>query len=347
MIVSLLSFLLVIAICVVIHEGGHYAAAVWRKVQVHEFAFGMGPGVVTKRGKSGTLWSWRMFPIGGFVRLEGDEDEPRPGDVPDLTRSFNIRRPWERFVIIAGGAFMNIVLAWFLTTMLLSVNGINDLESPVVGNLMTGYPAERMGALPGDKVLSINGTAISEWPEIRKALQSIDTDDVEIVVRRGGSEFTLSGAVPFSKEQGARLWGVQPSRVRYPIYKAAFVGMSYCWKMSIAILEGLWGMITGTVRADVAGPVGIARMAGDAASQGFWTFITFLAVINLNLGLLNLMPLPALDGGRLVFLLGEMISGHKFPEKWENRIHLVGFAALLALIAFVTWQDIWKWWSGN
>jgi len=307
--VSLFSFILVIAICVIIHEGGHYATAVWRKVQVHEFAFGMGPGVLTKRAKSGTLWSWRLFPIGGFVRLEGDEDEPRPGDTPDPARSFISRRPWERFLIIAGGAFMNIVLAWFLTTMLLSVNGINDLESPVVGNLMPGYPAERMGAQPGDRVLSINGVAINEWPEIRKTLQAIDTDEANIAVRRGNEEITLSGIVPYAAEQGARLWGVQPSRMKYPVYRAAFVGMNYCWKMSVAILEGLWGMITGKVEADVAGPVGIARMAGDAASQGFWTFITFLAVINLNLGLLNLMPLPALDGGRLVFLLGEMVSG--------------------------------------
>jgi regulator of sigma E protease len=101
-------------------------------------------------------------------------------------------------------------------------------------------------------------------------------------------------------------------------------------------------MLTGRLQADVAGPVGIAVMAGDAARQGFWMFITFLAVINLNLGLLNLLPLPALDGGRIVFIFCEIISGRKFPEKWENRIHIVGFALLIALIAFVTWKDIAK-----
>jgi regulator of sigma E protease len=343
----LLSFLVVIGVCVIIHEGGHYAAAVWRKVKVHEFAFGMGPGILTKRAKSGTLWAWRLFPIGGFVRMEGDDDEPRAGDTPDPSKSFNSKRSWERFIIIAGGAFMNILLAWILTTIFLSANSINDLQSPVVGALMPEYPAEIMGALPGDRVLSINGKAISEWPEIRKTLQSLDSDEVSITVRRGEEELTLSGTIPFSKEQGARLWGVQPSKIKYPLHKAAFVGMSYCWDMSVAIYQGLKGMILGTVKPDVMGPVGIARMAGDMVSQGFWMFIMFLAVINLNLGFMNLLPLPALDGGRLVFLFGEMVSGRKFPEKWENRIHLAGLVLLLALIAFVTWQDIMKWWADH
>lgn len=347
MVISLLSFLLVIGVCVLIHEGGHYSAAVWRRIQVHEFAFGMGPGIVTKRSKSGTLWALRAFPIGGYVRLEGDENELREGDIPDPARSFNIRRPWERFVVIAGGAVMNILLAWLLTTLLLSANGINDLKSPVIGNLMPGFPAEKMGALPGDRVLSINGREVAEWSDIRKTLQVLETDEANITVRRGDEVLTLSGAIPFSEEQGARLWGVQPSRMRYPIHKAAYEGMSYCWKISAMTFEGLWQMITGKMPMDVSGPVGIARMAGDAAMQGFWTFVTFLAIINLSLGLLNLLPFPALDGGHLIFILGEMISGRRFPEKWENRIHLVGFVMLMALIAFVTWQDIMKWWAGN
>jgi regulator of sigma E protease len=337
---SLLSFLVVIAICVIIHEGGHFAAAVWRDVQVHDFSFGMGPAILSKRSKSGVLWAWRLFPIGGYVRLEGEEEDSREGDNPDPARSMYAKKPWERFVVVAGGAVMNILLAWLLTSFLLAANGINDLDSPVVGRLLEGRPAAVMGALPGDRVLSINGNKISEWSDIRAALQKIDTDEVSVTVKRGDAETVLSGTVPFDKERGVRLWGVEPSRIKYPVYKALFVGMSYCWKMSVQILQGLWGMIAGTVEADVAGPVGIATMAGDAARQGFWTFVTFLAVINLNLGMLNLLPLPALDGGRIVFILGEMISGRKFPETWERRIHFVGLIAFLVLIALVTWKDI-------
>jgi regulator of sigma E protease len=338
-IISLLAFLLVIGVCVIIHEGGHYLAAVWRNVQVHEFAFGMGPRLISKR-KSGVLWSVRTFPIGGFVRLEGMEDAPLPEDEPDPSRAFPIRRAWERFAIIAGGAFANILLAWLLTSILLACYGVLDLKSPVIGELMEGYPALSMGAVPGDKVVSINGVSINEWKEIRATLQKMDTDDVNILVERDGTNITLSGKIPYSDDASARLWGVQPARIRYSPGKAVLSGLDYCWRMSVEILKSLWLMLTGRLHAEVAGPVGIADMAGNAAREGFWTFISFLAVINLNLGLMNLLPLPALDGGRLVFLFGEMISGRKFPEAWENRIHIVGFAMLLLLIAFVTWKDI-------
>jgi regulator of sigma E protease len=338
--VSLLSFLVVIAICVIIHEGGHFATAVWRGIQVHDFSFGMGPAILSKRSKSGVLWAWRLFPIGGYVRLEGEEEDHREGDNPDPARSIYAKKPWERFVVVAGGAAMNILFAWLLTSFLLSASGVNDLDSPVVGRLLEDKPAAAMGALPGDRVLSINGNEISEWSDIRTVLQEIDTDEVSVTVKRGDAETVLAGTVPLDEERGVRLWGVEPSRLKYPVHKALFVGMSYCWRMSVQILQGLWGMIVGTVQADVAGPVGIASMAGDAARQGFWTFVTFLAVINLNLGLLNLLPLPALDGGRLVFILGEMISGRKFPETWERRIHFVGLIAFFALIALVTWKDI-------
>ena len=336
---SLVSFLLVIGVYVLIHEGGHYFAAVWRNVQVHEFAFGMGPRLFSRR-RRGTLWSVRMFPVGGFVRLEGMEDANLPEDEPDPTRAFPIRRAWERFVIIAGGAFANIVLAWLLTMLLLVFYGVLDMKTPAVGGLMEGYPAASMGARPGDRVLSINGQKIEEWSEIRSTLQKLKEDEVTFTVERNGVEVTLKGKVPYNEKSGVRLWGVQPARVRYSPAKAAIGALGYCWKMGVEILKGLWQMLTGSAKADIAGPVGIAVMAGEAARQGFWTFVTFLAVINLNLGLLNLLPLPALDGGRLVFLLGEMLSGRRFPEKWENRIHIVGLTLLLVLIAFVTWKDI-------
>ncbi|MDR1020927.1 MAG: RIP metalloprotease RseP [Synergistaceae bacterium] len=339
MLVSLLAFLLVIGICVVIHEAGHYLAAVWRDVQVHEFAFGMGPRLCSKR-RNGVLWAIRAFPIGGFVRLEGMEDEPLPDDEPDPARAFPIKRAWERFVIIAGGPFANIALAWLLTSLLLASYGVLDLKSPVVGALMEGYPAAKMGAVPGDRVISINGHEINEWGDIRSTLAKIEEDGVEVVISRGGERVTLTGEVPYNEEGKARLWGVQPTRVRYSPGKALISGLAYCWRMSVEILNSLWMMVTGRLQAEVAGPVGIAVMAGNYAREGFWTFMMFLSVINLNLGLMNLLPLPALDGGRLVFLLGEMVFRRKFPEVWENRIHIAGFALLLALIAFVTWKDI-------
>lgn len=340
MLISIVSFIFVIGVCVIIHEGGHYLMAVWRGVQVHEFAFGMGPKIVSKRGKE-TLWSLRAFPIGGFVRLEGMEDDPLPEDKPDPARAFPIKKAWERFLIIAGGAAANIVLAWILTAALLSFHGILDLESPVVGKLIEGYPAATMGAEPGDRVVSINGVKIEKWGDIRQTLQEVNTDTITIGALRDGQEITLSGRVPFDDARNARLWGVEPSTVKYPLHQAFAKSLGHCWAMSMEILRSISQIITGNINFDdVGGPVKIADMAGSAAKAGFWTLITFLAVINLNLGMINLLPFPALDGGRLVFIVGEMIFRRKFPEAWENRIHLVGFALLMVLIVVITWNDI-------
>ena len=340
--VSLFSFLVVIGICVVSHEMGHYLMARWRGVQVHEFSFGMGPALWSRR-KGETLWAVRALPIGGFVRLEGmegAEDVPNETDTPDPSRSFPVKKPWERFVILAGGAFFNIILAWFLTAALLMFYGVMDFKTPVVGNVMPGYPAQQMGLQQGDRILSVGGMAVTEWGDIRKNLQLMKTEKVTIKLDRAGETLVFNATIPFSKKDNARLLGIQPARVQYGFIGAFSHALTYCWQMSVEILKGFWMLITGTQKGDMAGPVGIAVMAGDAAKQGFWTFISFLAVINLNLGLLNLFPFPALDGGRIIFVTGEMISGKKFPEVWENRIHYAGFMLLLALIAMVTWKDL-------
>ncbi|MDR0654567.1 MAG: site-2 protease family protein, partial [Synergistaceae bacterium] len=244
MLVSLLSFLVVIAICVIIHEGGHFAAAVWRGIQVHDFSFGMGPAIASKRSKSGVLWAWRLFPIGGYVRLEGEDEEEREGDSPDQARSIYAKKPWERFVVVVGGAAMNIFFAWILMSFLLIANDVSDTDSTVIGRLLDDKPAAAMGALTGDRVLSINGIKISEWSEIRATLQKIDTDEVSVTVKRGDAEIVLAGTVPFDNERGVRLWGVEPSRIRYPVHKALFVGMRRCWEMSVMILTALRDMIT-------------------------------------------------------------------------------------------------------
>lgn len=340
--VSLFSFIIVIGICVISHELGHYAMARWRGVQVHEFSFGMGPALWSRR-MGETLWSVRALPIGGFVRLEGmegAEDVPSETDTPDPSRSFPIKKPWERFVILAGGAVCNIILALILTASLLMFYGVMDFKTPRVGNIMPGYPAQQIGLLQGDRVLSIGGIEVAEWGDIRKNLQLMKEDKVAVTVDRGGETLTFSATIPFSVKDNARLLGIQPSRVSYGFVGAFSHALTYCWHMSVEILKGFWKLVTGTQKEEMAGPVGIAVMAGDAARQGFWNFISFLAVINLNLGLLNLFPFPALDGGRILFVSGEMICGRKFPELWENRIHYAGFMLLLGLIIIVTWKDI-------
>ena len=185
--------------------------------------------------------------------------------------------------------------------------------------------------------------------DIQKTLRSKDKagDDFEIVISRDGREQKLSINIPFSEKANGRLLGVQPIYKKYPLIRALGASFSYSWSMSITILKSLWLTVTGRIAADVTGPVGIAVMAGDAFTAGFWAFIGFLGIINLNLGLLNLLPFPALDGGRIVFVLIEMVTRRKVPEKVETIIHYGGFIVLIALIVLVTGKDIFRLFISN
>ncbi|MDO5563378.1 MAG: RIP metalloprotease RseP [Synergistaceae bacterium] len=344
--INVASFLIVIAICIISHEYGHYIAAVWRNVLVYEFSFGMGPRLLSwKKGE--TLWSISAFPIGGYVKLDGEDADPDDNAVKpenyDSSRALNNKKPWERFIIIAAGAFLNLALAWILTAAYLTGYGTYDMDTPKIGNVMQGKPAYVAGLKKGDVVDSINGVKLNKWADIRKTISSAKSNDnFKILVKRGGENLSFDIKIGYDNEYKGRLLGVQPSMVRYPISRALARSFSYSWEMGVEILKGMWMALTGQVKAEVVGPVGIASFAGDAFRRGFWTFIAFLGVINLHLGLLNLLPLPALDGGRLVFIVYEMFSGKKLLERYESKIHYVGLLVLISLMALITARDIFK-----
>lgn len=345
MLTSIVAFVIVIAICVLVHEGGHFITARLLGVQVHEFAFGMGPLVRQRVGVgpcgSRTLWSWRAFPVGGFCRLAGMGEEIEDEAVVS-GMGFDEQPAWRRFFILLDGSLSNVVLAMILTALFLYGHGVLDMDSTRIGEIMKGFPSETAGLQVGDSIVSVNDRAVSEWREMSDALrtEAQKAPDVRIEILRGEEKLQLTVSIPMNEDYGRPMLGISPSVVRYGALDAITNAASYTFRMTVLMLRGIADWIARRQEVDVTGPIGIASMSGRAMREGLWSFVSFLSLISLNLGLLNLFPIPALDGGRILFVLLEMILRRRLPAKVENWIHTAGFVLLISLMIFITYQDV-------
>jgi regulator of sigma E protease len=350
------SFVIVIGLVVLVHELGHYLTARLLGVQVHEFALGMGPVLKQvkrpdKSGKFYTLWSLRAVPFGGFCRMAGmgDDNDSLAGagekdgeeqvDVPGM--GFNEQPGWKRFFILLNGSLSNGLLALLLTTVFLCGAEFQDMRDTRIGTLMDGFPAQQAGFQAGDRILEVNGARAAEWREMSARLREAAKEgDVTFTVERGDLTFTITTPVPFNESHGYPMLGITPALMRYSIPEGLANAFGYTKDMTIGMLRGIWDFVTMKQEVDVAGPVGIASMSGRAMRDGIWSFVTFLAVINLALGIMNLLPLPALDGGRIILVFLEMLFRRRLPEKIEGWLHTAGFVLILTLMIFATWNDI-------
>ncbi len=344
MFTALVAFIIVIAVCVIVHEYGHYITAKILGVQVHEFSFGMGPAILQHRNpKTNMLWSWRLFPVGGFCRLAGmNEDEEDEIVIPGM--GFDEQPAWKRFLILLNGSLFNILLAVILMAAFLYGHGVLDMDSTKIGEIMPGFPSEIAGMRVGDEVLSVNGEKVLRWREMSEKVraESLKNENVNLEIKRGEEILSLNLQIPNNEEYGRPMLGVAPSYVRYGLFRACRSALGYTYRMTSMMLRGFYELITRRQEADVTGPVGIASMSGKALRSGFWDFLTFIAIIALNLGILNLFPIPALDGGRLLFVLLEMIVRRRLPEKVEEWIHTAGFVLLISLMILVTCKDVYN-----
>ena len=343
LLMSVIAFVIVIAVCVIVHEYGHYITAKILGVQVHEFAFGMGPAILQRRDKSGMLWSWRLFPVGGFCRLAGMNEEDE-GESVISGRGFNEQSAWKRFLILLNGSAFNVLLAVLLMAVYLWGHGVLDMDSTRIGEIMPGFPSEQAGLQVGDEIQKVNGQTVSKWREMSELIrtESVKNPSLTIGVKRGEENLTLTVNVPNNEEYGRPMLGISPSYMRFGVFQALRNSASYTYRMTLMMLRGLAELVMGYQEADVTGPVGIASMSGHALKSGLWGFLSFISIIALNLGILNLFPIPALDGGRILFVLLEMILRRRLPEKVENWIHTAGFVVLISLMILVTFKDVYN-----
>lgn len=376
-VLKILAALFIFGIIIMVHEWGHFLVAKWMKVRVNEFAIGMGPKLVSW-GKGETRYSLRLFPIGGFCAMEGEDDgAPTPAamggnadrDVADTENgatvtesdsgSFAEKPVWRRILIVVAGATMNLILGFlvlfctFAFCQTKAANGKAYFNSTSIAELPEDSSAYETGLRVGDTVLRVNGKRIATDMDLSMLMQSDEDGVLSMVVRRDGEKVTLP-AVKF------RLATDEESGTRYLIYdfkvqaieRNAWTTLKQAGKMEYSMAVMVWRSLGDLLSGryglnDLSGPVGTVDYIGDAVSQavtldGLRTLLTLIALITINVGVFNLLPLPALDGGRLLFLIIEGVTRKKIPAKYEGIVHFIGLLLLFALMIVVTFSDIRK-----
>ena len=340
--ITIISAVLVFGFLIFIHEFGHYIFARIFKVKINEFSIGMGPKLVWYDSKkTGIRYALAMFPIGGYVAMAGENEES------DDPNSFNKKPAWQRFIITAAGAFINIV-AGFLAMIILT--SMIPIGSTTIGEFAdkseTGYEisSSESGLMVGDTVIRVDGKRVKILDELSYEIMRKGNEPIDITVIRNGEEITIADVVFPTVTESGQSFGSMDFRVRRAektfgnfmtfSFRKSFLIVRMCW-------ESLFDLITGRYTlAAVSGPVGISSAIGNAAKEGITSLLYIVSLISINLGFMNLLPIPALDGGRLITVLFEMITRKRVPEKIEGMINTVGLMVLLLLSFVIMIKDV-------
>lgn len=322
--------IIIFCLLIFVHELGHFIAAKLCGVKVNAFAIGMGPAF-WKRQKGETEYSLRIFPIGGFCAMEGEDEESEDA------RAFNKKPAWQRAIVLAAGSFMNLLTAIVLMIIIAFWQGeaTNTIET-----VIDGSPAFEAGIEAGDEVLFIDETKIEEWSDLQSAVGENQGEPIQVTVLRDGQELEFSAVPEYDEQAGRSKIGIAPEMKRNPV-TAVGRGVQSTWDMTVMMYDIIVKLFTGDVSAkELSGPVGIVYVVNDSAKAGIIYVVYLAALLSLNLAVMNLLPFPALDGGRLLFLLIRKVTGKRVTDEMEGKIHFVGIMLLFALMIYVTWNDI-------
>lgn len=357
---TLISFAVAITILVFVHEMGHYWVARRFGVRVEVFSIGFGPEIFGWTDRHGTRWRVSLVPLGGYVRFFGDADAASGADHAALARmspeeraaAFHTKPLWQRALIVAAGPIVNILFAVVIYAALFAGYG-QAVRPPVVVEVQPGSPAEAAGIAPGDRIVALAGRHVDDAADLVRLVGLYPGRTVSVEIERGGQrirrEVTLARAVIEdrfgNRYETGRLGVMLPARPteirRLGPLEAVGAAASETVEMMRMMLTVVGQVIMG-VRSldDLGGPVKIAKVSGEQASLGLVSFIAFLALISVNLGLVNLFPIPMLDGGHLFFYAIEAVRGAPVPPRVQEWSSLVGLGLLLALVLLVTWNDL-------
>lgn len=338
MIFTIICAIVIFSVIIFVHEFGHFAAAKIFGVNVIEFSIGMGPAILRKQGKN-TLYSVRAIPMGGFCKMEGeDEDTQTEG-------CFSSKKPLPKIIILAAGAFMNVLLGFILVTSLVLASAVQTdfMPTTIVGSVNEEASAADF-LRQGDKIIGINGTRVHIKKDISFALSQTNGEECEIEYVRNGEKLKNTFTpTEITYEDGSSGYvvgfNVMPGKLNF--FSLLHEGFYQTVWMVKTVFLSLGMLIGGQAGfSDMSGPVGVVSAMNEVAQSGWYNFLFFASFLAVNIGIMNLLPLPALDGGRIIFSLAELILRKPISPEKEGIVHMIGFILLIALMIFVTWNDI-------
>jgi len=350
------AFLVTITVIVFFHELGHFLIARFNGVRVEVFSIGFGPELFGWNDRSGTRWKVSLLPLGGYVKMFGQSDTGPDGEGGEVwteeekAGAFPAKRVWQRFAIVAGGPLANFILAIVLFASVFALVGRSQ-SLPEITEVMAGSAAEAAGLQAGDRVLSVDGSNLDRFDELQYIVSTSPGLSLEFQVARGNEVLALT-VVPETvmetdgsgNDHAMGRLGVRNDNVVFEpvaLPDALWGGVEETWAWSMRIFDFLGKIIGGSQSSsDLAGPLGIAQMSSSVAEHGLPSLITFMAILSVNLGLINLFPVPMLDGGHLMFYVIEAARGRALSARSQEYAFFVGMGLVGALFLFVTFNDL-------
>ena len=343
------AFVVVLGVLVFVHELGHYLAARWRGVYVEAFSIGFGRTLTSWTDRRGTVWKLSWLPLGGYVKLHGQERPEtvsaevraswRPGD------TFHEKPLLSRAIVIAAGPAANFVLAIVLFAFLFASVG-RPVLLPVVQDVLPGSAAAAAGLRAKDRIEAVDGKKIADFETLQRLVASHPDSAMTLRVERAGAVLTLPVVTHSTLQAGRKigLLGIRGGLVSYQplsIPAAMLAGVTETWSVTAQTARGVAKMISGTGNSgEIGGPIRIAEMSGQVAAMGVASLLSFIAVLSVNIGMINLFPIPVLDGGHLLFYLFEAVRGRPLPQRAQEYGFRAGLALLAGLFVFATWNDL-------
>jgi len=353
---SILIFLFVLSILVLVHELGHFLAAKKSGVKVEEFALGFPPNLYSYK-KGETNYMINLIPFGGYVKMHGED-----GTSEKDKNSFAYKKWYIKVFIVSAGVIMNLVLGAVLLAIVFMMGlpvltddanrdyPYSDIQTQVVVFDIPENHVLGETLLEGDKILSINDTEITSIEGFKSTIQPIEGDSYNMTIMREANQIDIEAVSSFNEEKGQWLIGmdlIEGNIVTYPFYLAIPMGVvemfRMLWLMIVSLFYIVYDLVVSqSAPSQIAGPVGIYKLTAQASQMGISYLLQMMAILSVNLAIINFLPIPALDGGRIVFIIGERFFGKKISPYTENIIHLIGFVAIIAILILVTVGDVQK-----